>query len=103
MDNNIIVSFDKNMRNCKNLKENIYELDDFNKFTSFIEKLQSEKLNTIKGNASFNYEELKNFNIKGVNSKVIVSLRASKKYRVYGYFVDNTFYISKLDKNHLDT
>lgn len=85
------------MRNCKNLKENIVEKDDFKIFINFIEKLQEEDIFSIKLSKSYNMEKVI------VDGEELVSLRASKKYRVYGIFIGNVFKIVKLDKNHKDT
>lgn len=100
----IILSFDENMKNCKNLKENISEADNFKVFINFIEKLQNIKIAVVKNVPGLNYEELKNHVLNNkYPERIIVSFRANLKFRVYGYFIDNIFKIVKLDKNHKNT
>lgn len=102
-------SSDENTCNLKFSKcdDNKYQLWDLNKtelkkFVAFAKKIENMKWIDIKKLKGFHYEIIQNLKAPETVSEEITlrSIRVDEEFRIYGYRMNDNFYIIWFDPNH---
>ncbi len=105
---------DNNTKTC-NLKfskcdDNKYQLwdltkNELKKFVAFAKKIENTTWNDILHLKSYHYETIENLKAPDFVSQDIIlkSIRVDEKFRIYGYRMEQDFYIIWFDSNHVLT
>jgi hypothetical protein len=105
--NNNVKTCNLKFSKCDDNKYQLWDLkkDELKKFVSFAKKIENSTWNDIQVSKGYHYETIKNVILPNFISKDIVlkSLRVDNKFRIYGYRMEDDFYIIWFDPNHVLT